>query len=197
MTVEVGTPVVRIEVDKGRAVGVSTSHGATYGARRAVIASVTPTALYDRLLDPAIVPSAVRREARRYSYGPGTMMLHLALDRRLPWRDPELERFAYVHIAPYTEDLAETYVDAMNGTLPASPLLVVGQSSQVDPTRAPDGQHVAWVLVRCVPSAILRDRAGVITARTWRRRRSPTRSACWTSWSSTRPVLAPPCSIAR
>jgi phytoene dehydrogenase-like protein len=91
------------------------------------------------------------------------MMLHLALDGPIPWADgPELAEHAYVHIGPYVDDLARTYTDAMSGRLPAEPLLVVGQTSAVDPSRAPEGRHVAWVQVRALPARPTADAAGAI-----------------------------------
>lgn len=56
-----------------------------------------------------------------------------------------------MHIAPYVEDLARTYTDSVNGLLPESPMLVVGQTSAVDPSRAPEGGEVLWVQVRTLP----------------------------------------------
>ncbi|MFJ5217413.1 hypothetical protein ACIP98_22145 [Streptomyces sp. NPDC088354] len=59
-----------------------------------MVADVGPTALYERLLESERLPARVRRAASRYRYGPGTMMLHLALDGPLPWAaGPELARF--------------------------------------------------------------------------------------------------------
>jgi phytoene dehydrogenase-like protein len=42
-------------------------------------------------------------------------------------------------------------MDAMNGVLPESPLLIVGQLSVTDPTRAPEGKHTLWIQVRLLP----------------------------------------------
>jgi phytoene dehydrogenase-like protein len=133
-----------------------------------VVACVTPTALYGGMLEGAAIPEEVRRAASRYRYGPGTMMIHLALSAPPAWAaGGDLGEFAYVHIAPYVDDLADTYTAACNGLLPATPLLVVGQSSAVDPSRAPEGQAVLWIQVRAQPAQIRGDAAGVIDAREW------------------------------
>jgi len=160
--------VTRIVVERGRATGVELAGGERLGAREAVVASVTPTALAQELLPPGALPEPVRRAAARFRYGPGTLMLHLALSAQPEWAaGPELSRFAYVHIAPYVHDLADTYTDACDGTLPRSPMLVVGQPTAFDPTRAPQGKHILWVQVRAVPAHIRDDAAGEIEARTW------------------------------
>ncbi len=155
-----GADVARIELRGDRVAGVALAGGERLRARRAVIAGVTPTQLYGRLL---------RRPAPgSYRYGPGTMMLHLALRGPVPWRaGAELGSYAYVHVAPYVEQLANTYAQACAGLLPDEPMLVVGQTSAVDPTRAPAGEHVVWVQVRALPARIRGDAAGRIAARDW------------------------------
>ncbi len=145
-----------------RAVGVALADGTVLGADRAVVANLTPTVLFERLMPDAplggdaaaAVSGDFRHRVGRYQYGPGTVMVHLALREPLAWAaGDDLREFAYVHVAPYVEDLAETYTDCLNGVLPASPALIVGQTTAVDPSRAPDGRHVLWVQVRGVPNA--------------------------------------------
>ena len=83
-------------------------------------------------------------------------MIHLALDDLPDWRaGAELQRFAYVHVAPDLEMMARVYAEASAGLLPAEPVLVVGQPTAIDPTRAPEGKHVLWVQVRVLPAEIV------------------------------------------
>jgi phytoene dehydrogenase-like protein len=159
--------VVRVATREGRATGVELASGERLEARRAVIAGVTPQILYGRLLAGASVPDQVRQGAAGYRHGPGTLMLHLALSAPPEWRAGEdLSRFAYVHIGPYVDDLAATYTQACAGLLPAEPLLVVGQTSAVDSSRASDGE-VLWVMVRALPAQIAGDALGEIGERSW------------------------------
>lgn len=163
-----GTPVERIETAGGRASGVRLADGRVLGAGRAVIANVHPRLVTGRLLDAASVPAAYRERIEGFRAGPGTMMVHLALDRLPAWSAGEaLGNFAYVHLAPSLEGMARTYAQAMAGLLPDEPVLVVGQPTAIDPSRAPAGQHVLWVQVRVLPSAILGDAAGRIAATHW------------------------------
>ncbi len=170
MELRTGAEVTRVIVEGGRAVGVELASGERIGARRAVIAGVTPPILYGKLLAEARLPGELRSAAERYTFGPGTLMVHLALSRAPEWAaDSELSRFAYVHVAPFTHDLAATYADACAGLLPAEPMLVVGQTSAVDPSRCPPGEDgaVLWVQVRALPAEIRGDAAGSIEARDW------------------------------
>ena len=96
------------------------------------------------------------------------MMIHLAMDSPPDWVAGEaLKSFAYVHLAPSLDQMARTYAQALAGLLPDEPVLVVGQPTAVDPTRAPEGKHVLWVQVRMVPGTIKGDAAGQITATDW------------------------------
>jgi phytoene dehydrogenase-like protein len=165
--------VTGVVVSAGRATGVELASGERLAARRVVIAGLAPPQLYGRLLAGVSLPERIRRAADAYRYGPGTLMLHLALSEPPRWTAGEdLARFAYVHIAPYVEDLAVTYTHACAGILPAEPMLVVGQSSAVDPTRAAEG-HVLWVQVRALPAQIRGDALDQIHARDWAQAAEP------------------------
>src|SRR5699024_4359422 len=95
---------------------------------------------------------ATQEKVDDYTYGPGTMMVHLALDSLPEWEaGDDLDEFAYIHVAPYVEDLAATYTQAMNGAIPENPLLIVGQTTAVDPSRTPGDEAILWVQVRALP----------------------------------------------
>jgi phytoene dehydrogenase-like protein len=111
--------------------------------------------------------SAIER-LTKFRSGPATMMVHLALDDLPDWRaGADLRGFAYVHLAPSFAAMAKTYVEALAGQLPGEPVLVVGQPTAIDPSRAPPGRHVLWIQVRALPSRILGDAAGEIRASEW------------------------------
>jgi phytoene dehydrogenase-like protein len=169
----VETEVARVTVSDGRATGVELAGGERLPARRAVIAGVAPQQLYGRLLRGAPVAERIRRAAAGYRHGPGTLMLHLALSAPPSWAaGADLSEFAYVHIAPYVDELAATYAQACAGLLPAEPLLVVGQTTAVDRSRA-SGCELLWVQVRAVPGRIAGDALGQIDARGWEQAAEP------------------------
>ncbi|MHB1627152.1 MAG: phytoene desaturase family protein [Bacilli bacterium] len=166
--VMLGRGVDKIIVQHGRATGVELEGGEKLYAKRAVVANIAPGQLIRRLLPVESLPSSYVQKIREFRYGPGTMMIHLALDGPLDWRaGRECAQFCYVHIAPYVEDVAQTYTDAQNGVLPASPMLVVGQQSAVDKSRAPEGKHTLWIQVRAVPSSARADALAEILPATW------------------------------
>ena len=172
--VHLNADVEEIVRTNGRAIGIRLADGERVTAKRAVIAGVTPTALVGRLLPGGSGDERYDAAAGKFRYGPGTMMLHLAMSGLPDWTaGEELKRFAYVHLAPDLEMMSRAYSDAMAGLLPAEPVLVVGQPTAIDPTRAPEGRHILWVQVRVLSATIRGDAAGSIAARDWAGAKEP------------------------
>ncbi|MGN6305012.1 MAG: phytoene desaturase family protein [Mesorhizobium sp.] len=165
-TIECNARVERVLTEGGRATGVMLADGRRIEAGRAVIATVAPRALAG-LLPQGSGEAGFDGKMRAFRHAPGTMMIHLAVDSLPDWFDPELKRFAYVHVAPSLDVMARAYQEAQAGLLPAEPVIVVGQPTAIDPGRAPDGKHILWLQTRVVPAEIKGDAAGVIGERDW------------------------------
>ncbi|GAB4258623.1 MAG: NAD(P)/FAD-dependent oxidoreductase [Pararhodobacter sp.] len=164
--VECGAEVTRIRHAKGRAQGITLADGRRIDATRAVIATLAPRALVR--LTGGTGDAGFDRRMTGYAHAPGTMMLHLAMDSLPDWAAGEaLRGFAYVHLAPSLDQMARTYAQARAGLLPDEPIIVVGQPTVFDPSRAPEGKHVLWMQVRMVPGTIRGDAAGRIAATDW------------------------------
>lgn len=162
--VECGAPVARVIHDGHRSSGVELADGRRVEASRAVVAGVAPRGLL--ALTGGTTP-AFDAGLAGFAHAPGTLMIHLALSDLPPWRAAELRRFAYVHLAPSLDHMAAAYQQARAGLLPAEPVVVVGQPTAFDPSRAPAGRHVLWVQVRMAPAAIRGDAKGEIAATDW------------------------------
>ncbi|MDP3198117.1 NAD(P)/FAD-dependent oxidoreductase [Tabrizicola sp.] len=163
--VETGATVTRILREGNRATGIELADGRRIMASRAVIAGTSPKGLRKLTGDTA---PAFDRALDSFRHAPGTMMIHLALDGLPDWRAGEqLKRFAYVHLAPSLDQMARTYQQAQAGLLPDEPILVVGQPTAFDASRAPEGKHVLWVQVRMAPGTIAGDAKGEIAATDW------------------------------
>ncbi len=135
-------PVTRILRRNGRAQGVEVD-GRDIEARRAVIASTHP-GLTARLLGDVTGPAALPAI--------GTMVIHLALEGPIAWHAGEhYQRAGYLHLNADTDTLRLAYANALSGRMPEAPLVVWGQPSAVDATRAPAGRHTAWLMVRAMP----------------------------------------------
>ena len=168
--IECGQTVTRILHQNGKASGIELSDGRVITATRAVIAGVAPRAL------PKLTATQSDFDAKMaaFTHAPGTMMIHLALSGLPDWAaGNDLKSFAYVHLAPSLDQMARTYQQALAGLLPDEPILVVGQPTTVDPTRAPDGQHTIWLQVRMAPGTIRGDAKGEISATDWAQATEP------------------------
>ncbi|MBY5932718.1 NAD(P)/FAD-dependent oxidoreductase [Tateyamaria omphalii] len=157
--------VAEIRHMSGAATGILLEDGREVHASRAVIANVAPGALVK--LTEGTGDAGYDRKLSSFHHAPGTMMIHLALSALPNWTAPELKRFAYVHLAPSLDQMARTYAQAKAGLLPDEPVIVCGQPTVVDPSRAPEGKHILWLQVRMVPSKIKGDAGGAISARAW------------------------------
>lgn len=163
--VETSARVTRIVHQGGRATGIELADGRRIEAGKAVIANLAPANFAK--LTGATTPGFDAALAG-FSHAPGTMMIHLAMDSLPDWTaGAELKRFVYVHLAPSLDQMARTYAQAQAGLLPDEPVVVVGQPTSQDPTRAPEGKHVLWLQVRMAPGTIRGDARGQITATDW------------------------------
>jgi len=150
--VRTGAHVERVLVAEGRATAVRLGSGETIPATRAVVASVTPTQLYGRLLGAADAPTDVARAAARYRYGRGEMQIHLALREPPEWYgDERLGRTAIVHVSPGLDGVSRAVNEAERGLLPAEATIVCGQPMAVDPSRGPEGSWIVWIQLQELP----------------------------------------------
>lgn len=157
--VRTGADVTQIVVRGGEARGVRLADGEDIRAG-AVVASVTPTQLYGKLLDRP--PPQAAGPARRYRYGKGNFMVHYALSRPPAWRTPGLETVALLHLTDGLDAVSKAANEAERSLLPAVPTVCVGQPSATDPSRAPDGQATLWVQMPEAPRMPKGDAAGEI-----------------------------------
>jgi len=164
-TVTCNANVVAIKHNAGRASGVVLADGSAVRAEKAFIANVAPSTLAKLIGETG--DTRYDTALQKFQHAPGTMMIHLAMDALPDWPAPELQRFAYVHLAPSLGQMARTYAQAKDGLLPDEPVIVVGQPTVVDPSRAPAGKHTLWLQVRMAPGTIKGDAKGEITATDW------------------------------
>jgi phytoene dehydrogenase-like protein len=151
---EIQHEVEHVVTQNGVAVGVVAA-GETIEATRAVLACVTPQALYGKLLGREVP------EAKRFRFGRAEMQIHFALAEPPRWQgDERLGRTAIVHLTPGLDGVSRAVNEAERGLLPAEATVVVGQPMAVDPSRAPEGAGILWIQLQEVPSRPKGDAAG-------------------------------------
>jgi phytoene dehydrogenase-like protein len=151
---ETGRDVERVLVRDGVARGVRLADGEEVGATRAVIANVTPTQLYGRLLEDH------DQLGRRFRYGRSDMQIHFALSEPPRWEgDERLGQTAIVHLTPGLDGVSRAVNEAERGLLPAEATVVVGQPLTMDPSRAPQGAGLLWIQLQELPWHVQGDAA--------------------------------------
>ena len=177
--------VASISISGNRATGVVLASGEQVTASKVVIAGVTPSALLG-LLGGSSGDAGFDQAMSKFRHAPGTLMVHLATKDLPNWRaSEELRRFAYVHIAPSLDQMARVYQQAVAGIMPAEPVLVVGQTTAIDPAGLP--MAITSFGSRCAcfrrSSKATRPAPSICATGVWPRK--PTRTASLPSLKST------------
>lgn len=128
----------------------------------AYVLDVTPRQLLEIAGDA--LPARYRRRLRRFRYGPGAFKVDWALRGVVPWKDPACARAATVHLAGDLGEIAAAEAAVHAGRVPDEPFVLFVQPSLFDPTRAPEGMHVAWAYCH-VPNGARVDATDAIEAR--------------------------------
>ena len=90
------------------------------------------------------LPGSYRRKLERYKYGPGVFKVDWALREPIPWKARECRRAATVHLGASLEEMALSERQVSRGRIAARPYVLLVQPTLFDPTRAPEGKHIAW-----------------------------------------------------
>jgi phytoene dehydrogenase-like protein len=108
-----------------------------------VLLDVTPRQVLDLAGDA--LSGFERRRWGAFRYGPAAFKVDYALDGPIPWAAAGVDRAGTVHVGGPFEEIAAAERDVAEGRAAERPFLLVAQPSSVDPSRAPEGRHVAWV----------------------------------------------------
>jgi phytoene dehydrogenase-like protein len=148
--VRLGTPVERILVEDGRAVGVALRGGEQVRAR-VVLSNLDKSATLLRLTDEALVPDQTRRRIESLDQRGAYMHLLLKLDG-LPRYGPA---HAHLNADPNTRfsvghftnprELQRSFEACAAGDVPRQPPAAMQIPTVIDPTLAPDGHHLATI----------------------------------------------------
>jgi len=143
--ISLDSPVERVLVDGGKAVGVRLAGGQEVIAD-AVIANVGPKLLYERLIEPSDLTEEFRRRIRAFKAGSGTFRMNVALSELprfacLP--EPGEHHQAGIILAPTLDYMDRAFTDAKLRGWSRHPIVEMLIPSTVDDSLAPPGCHVA------------------------------------------------------
>ena len=145
------TEPARIVVEGGRAIGIETREGEMIQVRHLVASSLNPHQTFLELLEPSVVPGAIREQAERFEYNllAPLFALHLNLLEAPRYtataNHPELAQ-AFMTIVGL--DHVDQFFDIIRhheaGTIP--PTVMWGACPTLfDASQAPDGKHTAFM----------------------------------------------------
>ena len=133
---------------KGKcAIGVKLTDGRSIMAK-VVISNAHPRILFDKLLDPALLPATFKREIAGYRSGSGTLRMNVALSELpdftcLPGKNLQLHHQGSILICPSLKYLQTAYDEAYQTGFSQRPAIEMWISSSMDDSLAPAGKHVA------------------------------------------------------
>ena len=86
-----------------------------------------------------------------------------ALDGPIPWSDPATGRAGTVHLGGPLAEVVASEAAVGRGRVAARPFVLLVQPTIADPSRAPEGKHVAWAYCH-VPNGSTADVSDAIEA---------------------------------
>ena len=149
------SPVKRILVEKGQAVGVTLWDNTLLEAP-IVASSIDAHQTFERLLDPAKLPAEFRTAVRKIDYASASAKINLALSEPpnftcLPSSGISPHHHGTIHISPTLDYMERAFDDAKYGWPSTEPILELTLPTSVDSTLAPPGQHVMNIFVQYAP----------------------------------------------
>jgi phytoene dehydrogenase-like protein len=102
-----------------------------------------------------------RRALERFRYGPGVFKLDWALSAPIPWADPDSGSAGTVHLGGTLDEIVASERTPERGETSERPFVLLAQPTSFDPSRAPNGQHIAWAYCH-VPNGSTSDRTEAI-----------------------------------
>ncbi len=145
VTVLLDSPVQRVVVERGCAVGVELASGQVLRAR-AVAANVGPKLLYGQLMARDELPAEFAAAMDRYRVGSGSLRINVALSElprftAVPQDGPHLD--SGILFAPSLAYMDQAWRDAQAHHFARAPIVEMLLPSRVDDSLAPRGAHVA------------------------------------------------------
>lgn len=162
--VRLDTPVTRVVVESGRAIGVVTADGTEIRALRAVLANTSAPSLFLDLVGAEHLPRHHLRALRRFRWDHATVKVDWALDGPIPWTAEPARRAGVVHVVDSMAALRAAGNQLDDGVVPNEPFLITGQTTTADPTRSPAGTEAAWAYTH-VPQEVRGDAGTGVTGR--------------------------------
>jgi phytoene dehydrogenase-like protein len=145
--IHLDSPVRELCVSNGRVTGARSDDGREWRAA-CVVSNLNPRLLYERLIDPALLPDSFRERISKWRCGSGTFRMNVALSelpdfRVLPGRVAAEHHGAGIIMAPSLQYMDQAWLDARAHGWSRRPIVEMLIPSTLDDSLAPRGAHVA------------------------------------------------------
>jgi phytoene dehydrogenase-like protein len=155
MVVRTNAEVREIDIEGGRAVGVTLASGERIAARR-VITNASAQTVFRRLVPARHLPPAFLNDVANIRDESTVFKLNLALDRLPTWTgfNPQAAGFDYpaqLRIGPTTDYIEQAFDPSKYGDFARRPVMTIITPSAVDGTLAPPGKHVMSIMGQHAP----------------------------------------------
>lgn len=142
--VRANAQVREVVTDGARATGVVLDSGERLSCSDGVIGAIHPHVLPEMV--PALPANVAKNALRTHITDAACFTVHAALDGPLRFKAGDLSAVMYELMPPEYEDMRRAFDELRYGNFSPTPLVGVGQLTQHDPSRAPDGKAIfhAW-----------------------------------------------------
>ncbi|MEV6595940.1 NAD(P)/FAD-dependent oxidoreductase [Actinoplanes sp. NPDC051346] len=138
------SPVSRVLVGGGKAMGVRTADGRNWRAGRAVIADVPAPTLYLDLVGSRWLPPRLTEDFAHFRWDGATVKVDWAVDGRMPWKNPAAAGSGTVHLGADLNGLTRYSAQLATDSMPSHPFLLLGQMTTADASHSPEGTESVW-----------------------------------------------------
>jgi phytoene dehydrogenase-like protein len=150
------SPVSKIDVANGKAVGVHLEDGRAFTASH-VASNVDAHLTFEKMLEPSVLPVPFLEAVRRIDYASASMKINLGV-RELPdftclpgKSEVGPQHRGTIHIGCTLDYLERAYDDAKYGQPSQRPIVEMTIPTSVDRTIAPPGHHILSLFVQYAP----------------------------------------------
>jgi phytoene dehydrogenase-like protein len=159
--IKVNASVARILTKDGRATGVVLANGDEYAAST-VVSCVDAHVTFLKLTDHKDLPADFVDAVKHIDYASASCKINLALSeppnfRCLPGNGVGPQHHGTIHISPNRAYIEKAYDCAKYGYISENPVIEATMPSSVDPTLAPNGQHVMSMFTQYFPYKLAMD----------------------------------------
>lgn len=138
------TPVSRVLVAGGKAMGVRSADGRNWRACRAVLADVPAPALFLDLVGERWLPPRFAEDLEFFRWDGATVKVDWAVNGKIPWKNPAAAGSGTVHLGADLNGLTRYSAHLATDSVPPNPFLLLGQMTTADASHSPEGTESVW-----------------------------------------------------